>query len=138
MQVMAFFILGMPEETEESFQQTIDLLQEIDATRITVNVAKPLPGTRLFEQCVRDNLLVGGFDADTLWTGEAEQSNVLKEESYLQRLLNHARQQFWIKPYQLSLDRLAEMDLELQEIAYEKSKAWVEHIRKNNERKGNS
>jgi magnesium-protoporphyrin IX monomethyl ester (oxidative) cyclase len=132
MQVKAFFVIGMPEETEETFKQTVELLQKLDVTNVTLTPAKPLPGTRLFEQCVRDGLLIGGFDVDTLWTGEAEQNSAMKEEFYIKRLLNHSERQFWIKPYKLSLDRLVEMDLELQQIAYEKSKEWVERVRRNN------
>ena len=130
--VNAVFIIGMPEETEGTLKETADLIREIDTTRIAVNVAKPLPGTKLFEQCVRDNLLVGGFNADTLWTGEAELNNMKKDEWYMKHLLNHSSRQFWIKPYNLSIERLMEIDVELQHIAYEKTKLWVEHMRKNN------
>lgn len=128
MEVNAFFIVGMPEDTEETLQETRMLIEEIDATRVSINIAKPVPGTRLFEQCVADNLLIGGFDADRLWTGEAESK---KESPAIKILLNGSDRQFWIKPYHLSLERLKEIDAELLHIAYEKSKAWVEHVRKN-------
>jgi radical SAM superfamily enzyme YgiQ (UPF0313 family) len=132
MNVGAFLIIGMPEDTEETIDETIALLREIDTTRAIVTPAKPLPGTALFEQCVRDNLLIGGYDADTLWTGEAERNSKKKEDSYIKNLLNHSERNFWIKPYNLSVERLMELDVEIQKIAYEKSKAWVEHMRKNN------
>jgi radical SAM superfamily enzyme YgiQ (UPF0313 family) len=133
MNVNSYFIVGMPEETEKTLKATADLIQEIDATRVSISVAKPLPGTKLFEQCVRDNLFIGGFNAKTLWMGEAERNNVKKEEFYIKRLMNNQARQFWIKPYNLTIDRLVEIDIELQRLAYEKAKVWVEHVRQNNE-----
>jgi len=129
---MAFFIIGMPEDTERTLKETADLIEEIETTRLSISVAKPLPGTKLFEQCNRDNLFNGGFDADTLWTGEAEGNNKNKEDFFIKRIFKPSARQFWIKPYNISIDRLEEIDIELQKLAYKKSKAWVEHMRRNN------
>ena len=123
MNTNAGFIVGMLEDTEKTIRETVDLLQDIEADRIFISVAKPLSGTRLFEQCVRDNLLIGGFDVDTLWTGEAELYNDEKKELYIRRLLSHSARKFYIKPYNLALERLIEIDIKFQQIAYEKSKA---------------
>lgn len=131
MNTNAYFIIGMPEDTEETLNDTINLIKEIDATRISISVAKPLPGTRLFEQCVQDDLMIGGFDINTLWTGNAEKDNLKTEEFYIKRLINYSTRQFWIQPYNLSMDKLMEIDLELQQIAYIKARAWVEHVKNN-------
>lgn len=127
----AFFIVGMPEETEETLRETIDIMQEIDFSRVGIFPAKPLPGTKLFEQCVRDKLLVNEINADTLWSGESDQNLAPARgmKSYINYLLDNAERQFWIKPYNLSMKRLAELDLELRQAADEKTSAWVEHLK---------
>jgi len=128
----AFFIVGMPEETEETLEETIALLNEIDTTRVSIHVAKPLPGTKLFEQCQHDRILNYEYDINSLWTGDAELNALSKEEFYIKQLMENSVRHFWIKPYKLSMDKLMKMDVDIQKLAYEKTKLWVEHMRRNN------
>jgi radical SAM superfamily enzyme YgiQ (UPF0313 family) len=51
------FIIGFPEETEESLQETYDLIKKYDFKKVAIGFAIPYPGTQLFEQAVRDGLL---------------------------------------------------------------------------------
>jgi hopanoid biosynthesis associated radical SAM protein HpnJ len=44
------FILGLPVETKETIQQTIDFAKELDVFSIQVSLAAPYPGTELYEQ----------------------------------------------------------------------------------------
>jgi radical SAM superfamily enzyme YgiQ (UPF0313 family) len=129
----ALFIIGMPEDTEETLRETIDLIQKLNTTRISMSAAKPLPGTRLFEQCIRDKLLINKINSNMLWSGEVEKNNLYKDK-YIHNLLSDSERQYWIKPYNLSIERLAEIDKELQRIAYDKTKNWVERVKKNNNR----
>ena len=43
------FILGLPVETKETIQQTIDFARELDVFSIQVSLAAPYPGTELYE-----------------------------------------------------------------------------------------
>lgn len=43
------FILGLPVETKETIQQTIDFAKELDVFSIQVSLAAPYPGTELYE-----------------------------------------------------------------------------------------
>jgi hopanoid biosynthesis associated radical SAM protein HpnJ len=52
------FILGLPGETEETIEETINYAKEIDPHTIQVSLAAPYPGTFLFKQAT-DN---GWFD----------------------------------------------------------------------------
>jgi radical SAM superfamily enzyme YgiQ (UPF0313 family) len=44
------FILGLPVETRETIEQTINFAQELDVFSLQVSLAAPYPGTELFEQ----------------------------------------------------------------------------------------
>jgi len=48
------FILGLPGETRETIQETIDYAKEINPHTIQVSIAAPYPGTYLFQQA-KDN-----------------------------------------------------------------------------------
>jgi len=47
-QLMAFFIFGLPGETEQSIQDTFNLIRDIRPDGIVANIATPLPGTELY------------------------------------------------------------------------------------------
>src|SRR4029079_1682713 len=44
------FILGLPVETRETIEQTINFAKELDVFSLQVSLAAPYPGTELFEQ----------------------------------------------------------------------------------------
>jgi hopanoid biosynthesis associated radical SAM protein HpnJ len=52
------FILGLPGETRETIQQTIDFAREINPRTIQVSLAAPYPGTELYKQAVTNGWLV--------------------------------------------------------------------------------
>jgi hopanoid biosynthesis associated radical SAM protein HpnJ len=51
------FILGLPGETVETIQQTIDFAREINPHTIQVSLAAPYPGTELYQQAVANGWL---------------------------------------------------------------------------------
>jgi radical SAM superfamily enzyme YgiQ (UPF0313 family) len=44
------FILGLPVETKETIEQTINFAKELDVFSMQVSLAAPYPGTELYEQ----------------------------------------------------------------------------------------
>ena len=96
MRVSTMSIMGFPEETAATLQDTYDLLIELNADLNYVFNLIPFPGTRLFEQALSEGLLLGHFDTANLWRGEADLDPVQKE------------QQYYLKPRNMSF---AEMDL---------------------------
>jgi len=54
------FILGLPGETRETIQQTIEYAKEINPHTMQVSLAAPYPGTFLYQQAVEN----GWFDAE--------------------------------------------------------------------------
>jgi len=90
----AYFIIGMPEDTRDTLQQTYDMIREIEIDDPYVTNLIPFPGTRVFEQARRDNLFVEDFDFQNLWRMDG--------------FHYHDNRRFYIRPYQLRLEELQE------------------------------
>ena len=65
------FILGLPVETRETIQQTIDFAKELDVFSIQVSLAAPYPGTELYEQARLNG-----------WFAKKEKTDLLGGEGY--------------------------------------------------------
>ena len=91
--VKAFFIIGMPEDTRETLMETYNMIEEIDVDMPQVFNLLPFPGTKVFEQAVRDNLLIN-VDADDLWKADM--------------FYGSGNKRFFVKPYEMELDELCE------------------------------
>jgi hypothetical protein len=61
------WIMGFPEDTNETLQETMDMIDELQLDRNWVGALIPFPGTPIFDQCVRDNLFIDGIDTSNLW-----------------------------------------------------------------------
>ena len=96
MRVSTMSIMGFPEDTSATLQDTYDLLMELNADLNYVFNLIPFPGTRLFEQARSEGLLLGHFDTSSLWRGEADLDPVQKT------------QQYYLKPRNMSFE---EMDI---------------------------
>lgn len=84
------WIMGFPEETNETMQEMLDMINDLKLDRNWVGTLIPFPGTPVFDQCVRDNLFIENIDVNNLWKTpvRAHQSGSV------------------IKPYNMSLDDL--------------------------------
>jgi anaerobic magnesium-protoporphyrin IX monomethyl ester cyclase len=89
--VRAFFIIGMPEETKESLEDTYEMIKKINVDRVYIHNVIPFPGTKVFEQAKKDGLLV-----------DIDLNNLYKSDTLY--LTNYDR--IFIKPYKLELDDL--------------------------------
>ena len=91
--ISSFFIVGFPEETLQTLEDTVNLIKELDIDKITLNKLAPLPGTNLFAQCIRDKLFTKEFNPDTAWEN-ADYSSMSTFSNW------------HIKPYAIGLDTL--------------------------------
>lgn len=114
--LQGMFIIGFPEDTEETIQDSLDMIKELDLDDISFGTLVPLPGTRLFEQCRSENLFLYDVDYQNLWKDEGVFSAPFVD-------------QFFIKPYALSIKQLkqyykqfSQLRLEKRMIAKEKGK----------------
>ena len=95
-----FFIMGFPEETPETLSETEKMMNELKLDRMGVSTAIPFPGTKLFEQVKRDNLLIESVNYEDLWKTP----------------ISHAQHGFVIKPYDMSIDELVEWRVRLHAV----------------------
>jgi radical SAM superfamily enzyme YgiQ (UPF0313 family) len=62
--VHADFIIGLPGETKETIDRTIDYAKELDAETVQISVAHAFPGTELYEYAARNGFLASETRAD--------------------------------------------------------------------------
>jgi hopanoid biosynthesis associated radical SAM protein HpnJ len=55
--VHADFIVGLPGETKQTIQQTIDFAKKLDCETIQVSIAHPYPGTEFYDYAQKNNLI---------------------------------------------------------------------------------
>jgi radical SAM superfamily enzyme YgiQ (UPF0313 family) len=113
--ISACFMLGMPEETEESCLDTMRIIEKlnIDYFQPPAHV-NPFPGTKLFDQCVRDKLFTSAMHIDGLWKGDFTYTAVGPED-------------FLIKPYNMEISKLKEYDQKIKALMLQKNAAWEKH-----------
>lgn len=56
-EIIAYFIIGLPGETKETARQTIDFAKKLNPDYVKFNLAVPYPGTELYDEAVKKGLL---------------------------------------------------------------------------------
>ena len=80
------FIIGLPGETKETIQETVQFAREVNPHSIQVSVAAPYPGTELYRQAKENGWLPEDEDGATLVIGaltthyQIESSALLKSK----------------------------------------------------------
>ena len=57
-----FFIVGFPQETEETLAETVKAMKEVCADRLIYSIFTPYPGTETYKDCKRRGLIGDDFD----------------------------------------------------------------------------
>lgn len=93
---MAFFIIGLPGETEETVVQTVRLALEADPDVVQFTAATPYPNTPYYEQLKRKGLLVDDW---SLYTSRAPVIGTDElDPPRLQKLIANAYRTFYFRP----------------------------------------
>ncbi len=61
-QIFTFFMIGFPEETEETLADTVSAIKRIRADSVILSVFTPYPGSQLFEHCKELGVVDDNFD----------------------------------------------------------------------------
>jgi anaerobic magnesium-protoporphyrin IX monomethyl ester cyclase len=112
----AFFIIGFPEETEETIKETIQMIKELELDLVNVFNLIPFPGTRLFQQCLEHQLFLNQVDTNALWKGELG-------------LDTSDRNGFYLKPFAMSMEKLIAYRQEIDLLVREKQQQTQLKIR---------
>ena len=99
LETIAFLILGLPGETRETMQRTIDFAIELDPLIANFSMMTPYPGTKVYETVKRQGrLLINDWEDYVFFEQQArfemgEMSAELVEEMY-----RKAYRQFYLRP----------------------------------------
>jgi len=87
-----FFIIGFPGETKEQIQKTLDFSRKLDLDRISCFIANPLPGTELYEICLKKGYIDKNYRFDEIdyFEGRLNTTEFTYQELYRLR-----RRWFW-------------------------------------------
>lgn len=61
-EVLAFFMVGYPQETEDTLAETIDVMKKGKFHRIIYSIFTPHPGTEAYQYCAKNHLVSKNFD----------------------------------------------------------------------------
>ena len=61
-EVQTFFIVGFPQETEETLRETLEAIRKIKSDSLVYNIFTPYPGTEAFRFCQEKGLVDKEFD----------------------------------------------------------------------------
>lgn len=92
------FIIGLPGESEETAQKTIDFAKELDCDIASFNIAIPAPGTKLRESAIKNGYLAEDvlvFDASDSYPA-IETPQFSKEQAWKWR--KKAVREFYFRP----------------------------------------
>jgi radical SAM superfamily enzyme YgiQ (UPF0313 family) len=95
-ETMAFFIIGLPGETQDTVEETVQLAIELNPDIVQFTAATPYPHTPYYEQLKQEGLLVEDW---SLFTSRAPVlgTRALTPDR-LCALINHAYRRFYFRP----------------------------------------
>lgn len=82
----AHVIVGFPDETEESVEDTVKLLKKINPDHVNVNIATPYPGTKLYKEALKKKYLL-----KTNWSDYTSCTPLIKTERFSPEMIEKAR-----------------------------------------------
>jgi radical SAM superfamily enzyme YgiQ (UPF0313 family) len=94
----AFYIIGLPAETAESLDRTLNLMRRLDTDLFDINIATPLPGTEYYDMAVAEGLLVGALGS---YAHAMVRSRTLSAE-YLTRWRRRALLRLYARPHYIA------------------------------------
>ena len=88
------FVLGLPGETRETIEQTLEFAKQIDPYSLQVSLAAPYPGTELYRQAVANGWL-SGSSGGGLVQGAGIQEAVLSYQDLDVEVIHEALERFY-------------------------------------------
>lgn len=99
MQTIGFFIVGMPGETEETIDETIDFACELNPVVANFSIATPFPGTEMHRTVLqKGRLLVEDYDDYVFFEGKARFEMDGLPTDLVERKWKEAHRRFYLRP----------------------------------------
>jgi anaerobic magnesium-protoporphyrin IX monomethyl ester cyclase len=97
---VATFIIGLPSETEEMIQKTIDFSRKIKCDIASFNIATPLYGTKLHEECIEKGYIKSTGELEEFQTTSCDtviETELLTREQIVNGY-HRAMRSFYLRP----------------------------------------
>lgn len=92
-----YFVIGLPWETEETVEDTIDFAIELDSDFISFYTATPLPGTKFYEYAKEHHLINSETSFSSAYFYPSVKSHELSKERIFE-LHKRAIKRFYLRP----------------------------------------
>jgi len=101
-EVLGYFMIGCPDETEEDMKMTFDMIKSLSMDYLHIGIFTPFPGTEIYAEALRD-----GFYSEDYWCEFAKNPtldftpnywNQNFSNEYLYESLNKVYGQFYGRP----------------------------------------
>jgi len=130
------FILGLPVETKETIEQTINFAKELDVFSLQVSLAAPYPGTELYEQAKANGWFAKTDRADLLEASGLQQSALAypgasKEEIF--EAVDRFYRSYYLRPKPIL--RIIKTMLEDKDVLVRRCREGYEFFKSLNQRK---
>ena len=130
------FMLGLPVETKETIEQSINFAKELDVFSIQVSLAAPYPGTELYEQAKANGWFIKKDETDLLNSSglqdcTIEYPGISKEEIF--ESVDRFYRSFYMRPKPIL--RIIKQMLEEKDVLVRRTREGVEFFRSLRQRK---
>jgi radical SAM superfamily enzyme YgiQ (UPF0313 family) len=101
-ETIGFFIIGLPGETRETMQRTIDFACELDPLIANFSMMTPYPGTRVYEIVKRQGrFLVHDWEDYVFFDGRARYEMGEMTAELVEEMWKKAYRQFYLRPHRI-------------------------------------
>ncbi|MCB0214511.1 MAG: radical SAM protein, partial [Anaerolineae bacterium] len=103
LETIGFFIIGLPGETEESMEKTIQFACEVDPMIANFSMMTPYPGTKVFEIAKRQGrLLLDDWEDYVFFDGRARYELGDMTAELIERKWKEAYRRFYLRPHRVA------------------------------------
>lgn len=92
-----YYVIGLPWETEETFEETIKFAIELDSNFVSFYTANPLPGTKYFAYAMINHLISGELDFANSYYEPVIRAHKLSKERIF-ALHKQALKRYYLRP----------------------------------------
>ena len=102
LETIGFFIIGLPGETRETMQRTIDFACELDPLIANFSMMTPYPGTKVYEIVKRQGrMLVHDWEDYVFFDGKARYEMGEMTAELVEEMWKKAYRQFYLRPHRI-------------------------------------
>ncbi len=103
-ETIGFFIIGLPGETEESMDRTIQFACEVDPLIANFSMMTPYPGTKVYEIAKRQGrLLIDSWEDYVFFDGKARYEMPGMPAELIERKWKEAYRRFYLRPHRIAM-----------------------------------